>query len=91
MSLKSRNQIYNNYNISYNMNSHIVEDEVSGTKNFKYRFKRLKNIIEKVKDIEEEIRVRDKKTKEYIKEKVNRRELANVLKQLYTLILVILL
>ena len=59
MSLSYSKNIYNNYNnnnMTYNM-----------SKNFNYRLKRLETIVGKVKDVEEEVRVKDNKTKKFIK------------------------
>ena len=76
MSLSYSKNIYNNYNNNNNMTYNM-------SKNFNYRLKRLETIVGKVKDVEEEVRVKDNKTKKFIKEKVNRKTLANDIKQLY--------
>jgi hypothetical protein len=52
-------------------------------KNIKRRFENLQRVVSKVKDVEEEMNVRDKRTKKYIKEKVNRKQLAEQVLNFY--------
>ena len=71
-----RNYFLNN-NIDTSMSAEFKN------KNIKRRFENLQRIVSKVKDVEEEMNVRDKGTKKYIKEKVNRKQLAEQVLNLY--------
>ena len=71
-----RNYFLNN-NIDTSMSAEFKN------KNIKRRFENLQRIVSKVKDVEEEMNVRDKRTKKYIKEKVNRKQLAEQVLNLY--------
>ena len=71
-----RNYFLNN-NIDISMSAEFKN------KNIKRRFENLQRIVSKVKDVEEEMNVRDKRTKKYIKEKVHRKQLAEKNLNLY--------
>ena len=75
MSLRQNNFLNNNIDTS--MSAEFKN------KNIKRRYEKIQQIASKVKDIEEDLNVRNKQTKKYIKEKVNRKQLAEQVLNLY--------
>ncbi len=68
--------------INNNMDNNITKKRIKLT-NVQRRSAILERLVDKVPDVEEEMNVRNPQTKKYIKEKVNRKELAETVKDLY--------
>ncbi len=64
------------------MDNNITKKRIKLT-NVQRRSAFLERLVDKVPDVEEEMNVRNPQTKKYIKEKVNRKELAETVKDLY--------